>query len=139
MPKLIQLSQRPFAFRDQGQTPLYVVETFKTPDEGRYEPCIRLINLEVTQLKNQALKSTSMNAPKCSEQDYINFLVAAQQVFSTVEAARSHPDGEQKPAHDAYTRLLQHLPPDSEALWTEVQPCVKRYQRFVGDRRHDAG
>jgi hypothetical protein len=67
-----------------------------------------------------------MNAPKCTEQDYINFLVAAQQVFSTVEAARSHPDGERKPAHDAYTRLLQRLPPDSEALWTEVQPCIER-------------
>ncbi len=67
-----------------------------------------------------------MNAPKCTEQDYINFLVAAQQVFSTVEAARSHPEGEQKPAHDAYTRLLQRLPPDSEALWTEVQPCIER-------------
>ena len=67
-----------------------------------------------------------MNAPKCTEQDYINFLVAAQQVFSTIEAARSHPDGEHKPAHDAYTRLLQRLPPDSEALWAEVQPCIER-------------
>jgi len=67
-----------------------------------------------------------MNAPKCSEQDYINFLVAAQRVFSAVEAARSHPDGERKPAHDAYTRLLQRLPPDSAALWTEVQPCIER-------------
>jgi hypothetical protein len=66
-----------------------------------------------------------MNAPKCTEQDYINFLVAAQRVFSTVEAARSHPDGERKPAHDAYTRLLQRLPPDSEALWAEVQPCIE--------------
>jgi hypothetical protein len=65
-----------------------------------------------------------MNAPKCTEYDYINFLVAAQQVFSAVEAARSHPDGEQQPAHDAYTRLLQRLPPDSEALWAEVQGCV---------------
>jgi hypothetical protein len=62
-----------------------------------------------------------MNAPQCSEYDYINFLVAAQQVFSTVEAARSHPDGEHKVAHDAYTRL----PPDSEALWAEVQGCIE--------------
>jgi putative transposase len=65
-----------------------------------------------------------MNPPKCTEQDYINFLVAAQRVFSTVEAARSHPEGEQRPAHDAYTRLLQRLPPDSEALWVEVAPCI---------------
>lgn len=66
-----------------------------------------------------------MNAAKCTEYDYINFLVAAQQVFSAVEASRSHPDGERKPAHDAYTRLLQRLPPDSEALWAEVKGCVE--------------
>ena len=66
-----------------------------------------------------------MNAPKCTEYDYINFLVAAQQVFSAVEAARSHPDSERKPAHDAYTRLLQRLPPDSEALWAEVKGCIE--------------
>jgi hypothetical protein len=65
-----------------------------------------------------------MNAAKCTEYDYINFLVAAQQVFSAVEAARSHPEGQRQPAHDAYTRLLQRLPPDSEGLWAEVQGCV---------------
>jgi hypothetical protein len=67
-----------------------------------------------------------MNRAKCSEQDYINFLVAAQRVFSTVEAARSHPGGEDAPAHDAYTRLLQRLPPDSDALWAEVGECIDR-------------
>jgi putative transposase len=66
-----------------------------------------------------------MNKPKCSEYDYINFLVAAQRVFSAVEAAHSHPEGEGKPAHDAYTRLLKRLPPDSEALWAEVKGCVE--------------
>lgn len=65
-----------------------------------------------------------MNAPKCTEYDYINFLVAAQQVFSAVEAARSHPESDNRPAHDAYTRLLQRLPPDSEALWAEVRGCI---------------
>jgi putative transposase len=35
--------------------------------------------------------------------DYINFLIAAQQVFSSVEASRTHPVEEQAPAHDAYT------------------------------------
>jgi putative transposase len=66
-----------------------------------------------------------MNAAKCTDLDYINFLVAAQQVFSAVEASRSHPEGQGKPAHDAYTRLLQRLPPDSEALWAEVKGCVE--------------
>jgi hypothetical protein len=69
-----------------------------------------------------------MNPPKCDEMDYINFLIAAQQVFSSVEASRTHPAEEQAPAHDAYTRLLQRLPPDSERLWQEVEPLVEREQ-----------
>jgi hypothetical protein len=60
--------------------------------------------------------------------DYINFLIAAQQVFSHMEAARTHPEEEHAPAHDAYTRLLQRLPPDSEQLWQEVEPLVEREQ-----------
>jgi putative transposase len=58
--------------------------------------------------------------------DYIHFLVAAQQVFSSVEASKTHPGDEAAPAHDAYTRLLQRLPPDSGALWQEVEPLVRR-------------
>lgn len=67
-----------------------------------------------------------MNPSKCDEYDYINFLVAAQRVFSSVEAAKSHPDLDDGPAHDAYTRLLQRIPPDSAALWQEVEPFVDR-------------
>jgi hypothetical protein len=65
-----------------------------------------------------------MNAAKCNEYDYINFLVAAQKVFSASEAARTHPAEESGPAHDAYTRLLQRIPPDSAGLWAEVRPCI---------------
>jgi len=67
-----------------------------------------------------------MNAPKCDELDYINFLIAAQRAYSTVEAAKTHPAGDGGPAHDAYTRLLQRTPADSEALWQEVLPLVER-------------
>ena len=67
-----------------------------------------------------------MNPPKCDELDYINFLIAAQRSFSAVEAAKSCVTGSANPAHDAYTRLLQRIPPDSEALWREVEPLVKR-------------
>jgi hypothetical protein len=56
--------------------------------------------------------------------DYINFLIAAQKVFSSVEASKTHPAEIVAPAHDAYTRLLQRLPPDSNALWQEVEPLV---------------
>ena len=61
----------------------------------------------------------------CNQWDYINFLIAAQQVFSSVEASQTHPAEEQAPAHDAYTRLLKRLPPDSETLWQEVEPLVE--------------
>ena len=67
-----------------------------------------------------------MNPPKCDEMDYINFLIAAQKVFSSVEAARTHPAEEDAPAHDAYTRLLKRLPPDGEMLWQEVEPLIER-------------
>lgn len=65
-----------------------------------------------------------MNPPKCTELDYINFLIAAQTVFSSVEASKTHPAEMGAPSHDAYTRLLQRLPPDNDALWQEVEPLV---------------
>jgi len=66
-----------------------------------------------------------MNPPKCDELDYINFLIAAQKVFSNTEAAKCHPAANSEgPAHDAYTRLLHRCQSDAEALWQEVQPCV---------------
>lgn len=69
-----------------------------------------------------------MNPPKVDELDYIHFLVAAQKVFSTVEAAKVRSGEEAAPAHDAYTRLLQRVPPDSQALWLEVEPFVEKEQ-----------
>lgn len=66
-----------------------------------------------------------MNRPKCDELDYIQFLVAAQAVYSNTEAARCDPrESPARPAHDAYTRLLQRQPPNLDALWKEVQGCV---------------
>lgn len=58
-----------------------------------------------------------MNAPKVNELDYIHFLIVAQRVFTTTEAARIRKGGPNAPAHDAYTRLLKRIPPDTEALW----------------------
>lgn len=43
-----------------------------------------------------------------------------------MEAAATHPDGERVVAHDAYTRLLQRLPPNSSGLWAEVEGCSAR-------------
>lgn len=67
-----------------------------------------------------------MNPAKVDELDYIHFLVAAQKVFSTTEAARVRSGEKTAPAHDAYTRLLQRMPPDSEALWSEVEPFIEK-------------
>jgi hypothetical protein len=64
-----------------------------------------------------------MNAPKVTEHDYMQFLIAAQRAYSCVEAERVSP---QAAAHDAYTRLLSRLPPDTDALWQEVKPLVER-------------
>jgi hypothetical protein len=66
-----------------------------------------------------------MNPTRCDDLDYIHFLIAAQTVFSNTEAARCDPRvGAERPAHDAYTRLLRRQPPDSSALWAEVQSCI---------------
>jgi len=65
-----------------------------------------------------------MNRPKCDDLDYIHFLIAAQRVFTCTEAARCQPEGDQAPAHDAFTRLLQRQPPDTAALWQEAKAFV---------------
>jgi len=69
-----------------------------------------------------------MNPPKVDEYDYIQFLLAAQRVFSTVEASKVTSGEEGAPAHDAYTRLLQRIPPDSQALWREVEQLTLKTQ-----------
>ena len=68
-----------------------------------------------------------MNAPKCEASDYIDFLVAAQKVFSCTEAARVQLADPQAPAHDALTRLLHRLEPTAlgEALWAEAAGQVR--------------
>ncbi len=57
-----------------------------------------------------------MNAPKVNELNYIQFLIAAQRVFTTTEATRIREGEPNAPAHDAYTRLLKRIPPSTEAL-----------------------
>ena len=64
-----------------------------------------------------------MNRSKVTDQDYLQFLLAAQSVYSCTEAAACPP---QPVAHDAFTRLLSRMPPDTTALWQEVEPLVNR-------------
>jgi hypothetical protein len=56
------------------------------------------------------------------DSDYIQFLIAAQKVYSWVEAGKVSPE---VAAHDAYTRLLSRLAPDTQALWEEAKGLVK--------------
>lgn len=66
-----------------------------------------------------------MNAPRCSEQDYISFLLISPRVFSATEAERVQPEEPRSPAHDAFTRFLHRQDPDPSALWEEVHPFVR--------------
>lgn len=67
-----------------------------------------------------------MNAPRCTEADYIQFLVASPRAYTCTEAARVQPDSSFAPAHDSFTRLLTRLEPDPEALWAEAEPLVEK-------------
>ncbi len=44
-----------------------------------------------------------MNAPKVTDLDYINFLLAAPRVVSCTQAARVQPERPRRAAHDALT------------------------------------
>lgn len=72
-----------------------------------------------------------MNPPKCSDEDYINFLIATPRSVSATEAARVQSEDEKAPAHDAFTRLLQRLEPDAESLWAESKTQVSVTQGIL--------
>jgi putative transposase len=72
--------------------------------------------------------SESVNPPKCDDLDYINFLIASFNVFTCTEAEKCQPLGEDSPSHDAFTRLLQRQPPDTDALWNEVNVIVQPHK-----------
>jgi hypothetical protein len=65
-----------------------------------------------------------MNPAKCSAEDYINFVIATPRVVTATEAGRVQPESENAAAHDAFTRLLTRLEPDSETLWAESRSQV---------------
>jgi putative transposase len=67
-----------------------------------------------------------VNPPRCTPENYIDFLVASPGPVSCTEAARVHPEGPFAPAHDSYNRLLNRLEPDPEALWVEAEPLVEK-------------
>jgi len=70
-----------------------------------------------------------VNFPKVTDLDYINFILASQRIFTCTEAARSQSANEEDdgPSHDAFTRLLQRLPKDTETLWSEAKPLLNEH------------
>jgi hypothetical protein len=69
--------------------------------------------------------ATVINAPRCTPDGYIQFLLATPKACSATEAARVQPQQPDAPAHDAFTRLLHRIEPDPETLWDEVRPLVE--------------
>jgi len=65
-----------------------------------------------------------MNQLKLREEDYINFIIATPRTVTATEASSCQPDSTNALAHDAFTRLLSRLEPDSEVLWTEAQTQI---------------
>jgi len=72
-----------------------------------------------------------LNTARCTDLDYINFLIAAQKAFTCTEATRCQPDKPSTPAHDAFTRLLKRQPPDTGALWREAQAVVSKEEDLL--------
>ena len=65
-----------------------------------------------------------MNKSKVTDYDYIDFLIGTQKVYSCTEAERVQPYETGGPSHDAFTRHLHRLFPNTDRLWSEVREHV---------------
>lgn len=72
----------------------------------------------------------SINLSKCTDFDYINFLISASTVFSFTETALCYPSLSNAPSHDCCTSLLQKQPSDTEPLWHEVRKFINLKKVF---------
>jgi hypothetical protein len=63
---------------------------------------------------------------KVTAEQMIDFLIATPSNATACEAERTQPASADPAAHDAYTRLLHRLEPDSEALWQEALAEIQR-------------
>ena len=72
-----------------------------------------------------------MNQPKVTDLDDSNVLLATPRVVSCTEGARVQPEGPQQAAHDARTRLLHRLEPDTLPLWREAELLVDRTRAIL--------
>jgi putative transposase len=70
-----------------------------------------------------------VNPPKCSRNDFINFLITSYKACSCSEASRCLPSESEPIAHDSVKRLLERQPHHTEELYTEAKRMI----------RHDEG
>jgi hypothetical protein len=70
---------------------------------------------------------SSVNPPRCTPHDFIDFYVAAPGPVSCTEAARVQPRSPFAPAHDSFNRLE----PDPNELWEEAEPLVEKARGAV--------
>ena len=66
-----------------------------------------------------------MNPPKCTNEDYINFIIAIPRGVTATELDCVAPDTTNDVVHDAFTRLLQRLEPDSNTLLEEAKTQIE--------------
>lgn len=67
-----------------------------------------------------------MNPPECSDEDYVNFVIAAPRTVTATEAVRVQPENTKMPQHDAFTDLLERLEPDAKAFWLEAEKQIDK-------------
>ncbi|MDF2577801.1 MAG: transposase family protein, partial [Chlamydiales bacterium] len=65
-----------------------------------------------------------MNKPKCTELDYINFLIASQRLYSCTKAERVLYFPENPASHDAFNRVLYRTDDSSNSLWNEAKDHI---------------
>jgi hypothetical protein len=69
-----------------------------------------------------------VNPPKCTSNDFINFLIAAHDTCTCTEAARCLPANEKSIAHDSLLRLLERQPHHTEALYNEAKKLIQHQE-----------
>ncbi|MDF2576530.1 MAG: transposase family protein [Chlamydiales bacterium] len=72
-----------------------------------------------------------MNKPKCSEIDYINFLIACQKLYSCSEAEKVLSYTSEPASHDSINRLLYRLNSNLNSLWEEAKVFVELNQGIL--------
>jgi DDE family transposase len=72
-----------------------------------------------------------MTPAKCSDLDYIHFLMSAHCSYSCCSASRCVKYGPNSPHHDSFTRLLHRQPQDTGTLWKDVSPLISLKKGYL--------